>query len=173
MRASPWPALPAISLIAAMAIPTASFADAVKPDSPLETLFRSSMYDMELARMATARGASPDVKRYADQVLRDQKTLNGKLSMLASQRNVTLACEPAAADKQVLIELRKKTGTDFDQEYTVHAARAEEKLQHMLVATDPKDTEFNQLSLTFKHLPEEHLRAVHGLRPQTIQASGS
>jgi len=92
--------------------------------------------------------------------------------MLAAQRNVTLACEPAAADKQVLTELRKKTGTAFDEQYAVHAARAEEKLQQMLVATDPKDGELNQLTQTFKHLPEEHLRAVHRLHPQAAQ-SGS
>ena len=75
------------------------------------------MAEVELGKMAAARGASNEVKQFGQKMVEDHTKANDELKQLAAQKKVVLPPDVMPAHKQLMEKLSKLNGADFDKEY--------------------------------------------------------
>ncbi len=73
--------------------------------------------EVELGRLAVERGASAEIKQFAQQMIEDHSKAGEKLKKLAQQKKVTLSPEILPQAKQTKEKLAKLSGSEFDQAY--------------------------------------------------------
>jgi putative membrane protein len=73
--------------------------------------------EVELGRLAVERGASAEIKQFAQQMIEDHSKAGEKLKKLAQQKKVTLPPELLPQAKQTKEKLAKLSGSEFDQAY--------------------------------------------------------
>jgi putative membrane protein len=75
-------------------------------------------YEVELGKLAVANGGSEQVKKLGQMMVDDHTKANSELKTLAQQKNITLP--EALSDKcqKKYEELAKKSGYEFDKEYS-------------------------------------------------------
>ena len=73
--------------------------------------------EVELGRLAVERGASAEIKQFAQQMIEDHSKAGEKLKKLAQQKKVTLPPEILPQAKQTKEKLAKLSGSEFDQAY--------------------------------------------------------
>ena|SRR5437879_5705131 len=82
---------------------------------------------IELAQLAQSKAQNPDVKKFADGIIKQDEDLMRDLEKLASTQNVTLPTGLDSAQNETKSKLEQKSGTDFDKAYTKEAkARVED-----------------------------------------------
>jgi putative membrane protein len=73
--------------------------------------------EAEIGQLAQSKAQSPDVKTYAEKVVKDYTKMSDDLQSLAQKQGVTL---PGGLDDQhqeLKVKLQSKSGTDFDKTY--------------------------------------------------------
>jgi putative membrane protein len=78
----------------------------------------ASMLEVQLGQLAIANASSPDVKQLGQMMVDDHTKANEELKTLAQQKNITLPAALSDKSQKHYEDLAKKTGTDFDKEYT-------------------------------------------------------
>ncbi len=71
--------------------------------------------EVELGRLAVERGASAEIKQFAQQMIEDHAKAGEKLKKLAEQKKVALPAEILPQAKQTKEALAKLSGAQFDQ----------------------------------------------------------
>lgn len=75
------------------------------------------MAEVHAGKVALEQGRSPEVKRFAEQMVKEHTTVNGELTKLAAARGITPPTEPDAAHRKALDALQKRSGAEFDRAY--------------------------------------------------------
>jgi len=133
-------------------------------EASLAALFQSSMLDMELARLASLRAASPKLKQFADQVIDDQKSVNVQLSFLADSNHVQLSCGLNDWGREIVTKLSKKTGSEFDRLYTKEALASETKTTELMKQVQNEQSpEIRSFALRFLPMSSDHADKIRSL----------
>lgn len=74
------------------------------------------LMEVELGKIAVAKAASADVKKFGQRMVDDHGKANQQLKALASKKNVTLPTAPAK-HKAEIDRLSKLSGEEFDRAY--------------------------------------------------------
>jgi putative membrane protein len=123
-------------------LPVSSLAQDQKPNDAqiAHIAYTAGVLDINGGKEAVAKATSPDVKAFAEEMVRDHQAVNDKALALVKKLNVTPQDNPtsqglskAAAAK--LDELRKLSGPAFDRAYIQN-----EIAYHKTVNTALKDT---------------------------------
>jgi len=126
------------------AVGTAGEADRNKPGMGDKDFVNDAaiagMAEVELGRMASEKGASPDVKKFGKMMVDDHTAAGDKLKAIATQHNVEW---PAALDdkhRDLRDKLAKLSGSEFDREYMSAMVDGHEAVANKLESRIDKDT---------------------------------
>lgn len=103
----------------------------------------SGMTEIAAAKIAIAKSSDPEVKNFAQKMIKDHGKADAELMALATKKGITL---PAALDKEHqarLDDLNKESGKDFDDEYSDMMSSAHEDAVDLFTETakDSKDVD--------------------------------
>jgi putative membrane protein len=88
--------------------------------------------EVEMAKVAANKAASPQVKQFAERMIVDHGKANQKLEKLAASRGITVSTTLDAEHQTKLEELAKESGSAFDWQYMKAQGAGHEKMQALL-----------------------------------------
>jgi putative membrane protein len=77
----------------------------------------ANMAEVELGRLATERGANPEVKKFGQMMIDDHTKAGDQLKSVASQHNIEVPNQLDDKHNKLRDKLSKLQGADFDREY--------------------------------------------------------
>jgi putative membrane protein len=83
----------------------------------VHTVAMDGMAEVELARLASQKAKSPEVKKFAQRMLADHSKANEELKQLASNKNITLPTALGPEQDAEKNRLANLSGAEFDREY--------------------------------------------------------
>jgi putative membrane protein len=122
------------------------------------------IYEVEVSKMAAAKAKSPDVKAYAEMLVKDHTAANGELKQLASSKGVTLPSD-MPADKKAKLD-RLSASKDLDRDFVKEVGLNDHKTDIALFEKASKDARDADVKSWFgKTLPtlKEHRTAAEQL----------
>jgi putative membrane protein len=75
------------------------------------------MAEVAASKLAASKAQSPDVKKFADQMVKDHTKASTELSSIAKQKSLEVPKSVNAEHKAGLEKLKSKSGADFDAAY--------------------------------------------------------
>ena len=103
------------------AVGTAGEADRAKPGMGdkdfVNDLAIAGMAEVELGRMATEKGANPEVKKFGQTMVDDHTAAGDKLKAIATQHKIEWPATLDDKHRDLRDKLAKLTGAEFDREY--------------------------------------------------------
>jgi putative membrane protein len=78
---------------------------------------RGSMLEVQLGRLASEKGSSPEVKQFGERMVTDHSQLGQRLQQVASNLNVTPEQQLGPEQQNTVSRLEKLSGKAFDREY--------------------------------------------------------
>lgn len=97
---------------------TAAAADISPNDRKfIEDAAMGGIAEVELGKVATARGSSERVRQFGQQMINDHRKANTQLKRIASAKAIELPTALDAKHRKDVDELRKKDAAAFDREY--------------------------------------------------------
>lgn len=138
-----------------------------EPKTFLERALQDGVAEVEAARSAQLRGASAELRRFAQQLEHDHATLNGQLADAAG-------CgipKPDARQRDTLQRLDQQQGEDYDRAWLRHMARSHGRAIRMYQRE--VDQGGTSAAIAADALPKlrEHDRQVAGLASGSSRAS--
>lgn len=88
---------------------------------------QGGMAEVELGKMAASKAQSPEVKAFAQRMVTDHTKANTELKAVAAKMNATLPTDVSADHKEMMDDLSKLSGADFDKEYVSMMVEDHEK----------------------------------------------
>ena len=88
---------------------------------------RGGMMEVKMGQTARDHGQNADVKSYGEMLVKDHSKANDRLSQLASQKGVNLAKEIEPKHTDMIKDMEKKSGNDFDRAFIEHAIKDHRK----------------------------------------------
>lgn len=73
--------------------------------------------EVELSRMASERATNPEVKQFAQMMVRDHTTAGNELKQVLTQHNMQVREVSDDKHRDLSQELSRKSGSEFDHEY--------------------------------------------------------
>ena len=117
------------------------------------------MLEVELGHLVAQRGATPEGKKFGQQMVDDHTKANEELKALAAQKNITLPSTLGEDHREVLDDVTDEKGVDMDKKYLKemvkdHEEDVKEYTEASVRASDP-----NVKAFAAKNVPilKEHL----------------
>lgn len=88
---------------------------------------QGGMAEVELGKMAASKAQSPEVKAFAQRMVADHTKANTELKAVAAKMNATLPTEVSSEHKEMMDDLSKLSGAEFDKEYVSMMVEDHEK----------------------------------------------
>src|SRR4051795_1415547 len=116
--------------------------------------------------------SSPEVKRFAEHMVKDHTAANEKLTVLAKKHKIeakgtygTPPLKPGAEAKAEKADLSKMSGQEFDRAYASEMVQDHEKAVGLFrdEAKNGKDKEVSELASSMLPTLEEHLKMARAL----------
>lgn len=90
----------------------------VDPDKFFESAGSANMFEVEASKLALERSQDPEVKKFAEMIVKDHTAAGTKLSTLATNKKVTLPTQLLKRHQMMLDGLKEEPqGKEFDDEY--------------------------------------------------------
>ncbi len=125
----------------------------------LEEVAQHSIAEVQSGKIAAARGANPQVKKFGQMMVQDHGKMYEEVVQLARAKAVSLPGQPDRGNTREADKLQKLSGPEFDREYMAamvkdHERDAKEFRKMSRNAKDPDVKAFAQKTLP---VIEEHL----------------
>ncbi|HUS36928.1 MAG TPA: DUF4142 domain-containing protein [Verrucomicrobiae bacterium] len=88
---------------------------------------QGGLMEVKMGQTAKDRGENADVKSYGEMLVKDHSKANERLTKLASQKGVNLAKEVEHKHTDMITDMEKKSGADFDRAFIEHAVKDHRK----------------------------------------------
>ena len=126
----------------------------------------SGMAEVELAKIAQAKATLSDVKNFAAMLEKDHSAANSQVKSFASQRNVTLPDSISGDKRDMINDVQKRTGKDFDKEYLDHMIKSHNDGIDLFENTKSNATDVDIKNFADKTLPalRMHLDSAKAIR---------
>lgn len=138
-------------------------------DNPL--LVRAAQdnrFEIEAGQVASQKATDPQVKQFAQMMVRDHTRATAILQQLADARNLTLPTDMGDPNQAVLARLSSLSGKEFDRAYMTEMVNSHQK-DVALAENQAQNGKDSQLkSLAAQKLPalEQHLQMAQQLAQQ-------
>lgn len=76
--------------------------------------------EIQICELALKQASSPDVKKFAQDMIDQHGQADREAAQIAAQKNITLPTEVSAEQKATFEEMKKLTGKDFDRKFMAH-----------------------------------------------------
>lgn len=126
----------------------------------------SGMAEVELAKMAQTKATLSDVKSFAAMLEKDHAAANSQVKSFASQRNVVLPDTISGDKRDMINDVAKRTGKDFDKEYIDHMIKSHNDGIDLFESTRTNATDVDVKNFADKTLPtlRMHLDSAKAIR---------
>jgi putative membrane protein len=84
---------------------------------------QTGMAEVELGKIALTKSQNPDVRAFADRMVKDHSKANEELTTIAQSKNVEVPKKLDTEHQGMVEMMRAKSGADFDSEYAQHMAK--------------------------------------------------
>src|SRR5690606_4262468 len=82
----------------------------------------SGMLEMQASELAVQKAQHPEVKKYAEMMIKDHGEADKELKALAKNKGFQLPVELEGGKKRLMEDLRQLDGPSFDEEYVDEVA---------------------------------------------------
>lgn len=124
------------------------------------------LYEVEVSRLALQKAQSPDVKKYADMLVKHHTKANDELKVLATAKPLRLPSAMPDGKKAKMDALAKKSGAEFDRDYVtmvgVDDHRADIELFEEEIKTG-RDTEVKAFAVRTLPVLKQHLAGAEAM----------
>lgn len=144
----------------------------------LERLHHSNQQEMKLARLAQQNSTNPDVKSFADMMIKDHTAMDQKLMTYAQGKGMKLADEPKpmndiekrvmASNKAAMEELQVLKGMPFDSTYMAGQVAAHDMVLGKVMAAKQAMPATGEVASMLNELSQK----VPAHREQALQVLG-
>ena len=140
------------------------------PGSFFDQALRSGAAEVEAAKSAQLRGASAEVRRFAQQMEHDHRELNQQLAQASGQQ----IPQPDARQLEMLRQIDAKQGAAFDRAWLRHMGRSHDKAIRLYQRTVDQAGPGAQIAAQALPKLREHARQVKELQeaPREVQSNG-
>ena len=135
------------------------------PSSSADAVFvqqaaKGGMAEVELSKIAATGAASPDVRKFADHMVRDHTKNNQDLATIAAHENIALPKDLDTEHAQMRDKLSSMHGPDLDRTYMMAMRQDHQKMEDLLKSSEGSVTSNEMKTFIKTTLPvvEDHLR---------------
>jgi putative membrane protein len=126
----------------------------------LADLAEANIAEVASAQIALQKGQSPEVKKFAQQMVDDHGKGLQEVQKVAQAKNVTLPTEPNAKHKKAAEQLSSLSGAAFDKAYLENAGVKDHKEAHAKASEAQKkaqDADVKALAAKLQPVIDQHL----------------
>jgi len=131
----------------------------------VSTASEAGAAEVAMAKVATDRAASVEVKNFASRMTSDHEKVGDKLKTIASNKHIDVKDQPSKRDKAEIEKLSKLSGASFDREYVKEQLSAHKEAVALFQkeSKSAKDSDLKQFAANSLPTLEDHLRSVEQL----------
>jgi putative membrane protein len=162
------------AIASTLLVPAAALGqDVPPPDKFLGAAIQDGRAEIQMSNLALQKSGNPDVKSFAQRMVKDHTAINNKVEALAKSKNIALPKGISAKQKAAYEQVNKSSGTRFDEAFMVHMVSNHETAVKDFTgqassATDPDVKAF--AAETLKTL-KEHLQLARDVRAKVKKSS--
>jgi putative membrane protein len=163
------PAMKILASLILMGIATVSFGDVpAATHAFLDKAAQGGITEIEAGKLAMARATTPDVKEFAEMVMKDHRQAYQLLQALAQSHQVSLPTTPRPEQRKALRKLQMKSGAAFEQAYVAAQIKAHKESIALLKAEIQRGQDIETKAFAKELLPaiETHLEEAYRLAGQ-------
>jgi putative membrane protein len=132
------------------------------------------MMEVELGRLAVAKGTSEAVKQFGQRMIDDHSKANSELTQLAQTKSIALPTELSAKHRADVTKMSKLTGAAFDKAYSKemlsdHIKDVAAFERESTSASDPDVKEFAAKTLPILKEHLEMAKALNGTKSSGVK----
>ncbi|MCR8560902.1 DUF4142 domain-containing protein [Mucilaginibacter sp. BJC16-A38] len=119
--------------------------------------------EVALGKLAQTKAVNPQVKNFADMMVKDHSKANDELMAIAKAKNITLPAAPDADHQKKMDDLSKLSGKDFDKAYVDAMVDGHKKTLDLMnmAAKDCKDPDLKAFAAKVAPTVQMHLDAIN------------
>src|SRR5258706_9034883 len=88
---------------------------------------QGGMAEVQLGELARQRAVNPQVKSFADKMVKEHGKANDDLKQIVTKKGAILPADLPSKETSTMKSLEKATGADFDREYVEHMVKDHRK----------------------------------------------
>lgn len=121
--------------------------------------------EVELGKLATQKGSTPEVRSFGQQMVLDHEQANGKLEAIARKKGLEVPTRTDAAHEAAKQKLQGLTGAAFDREYLTGQVADHEKTVALMKkqSASGKDAELKAFASETLPVVQQHHEIVKKL----------
>jgi putative membrane protein len=141
----------------------------------MKQLASANLAEIDAGKMAASKAQSPDVKKFAQQMVQDHTKMLEDLKSLAKTKSVALPDKAPVKDMAQAKLLERKSGADFDKEFMEHMVKDHEKAAKdgENIAAKAQDPQFKSAVQQANGKIREHLQMAQRLAQGAAAGSSS
>jgi len=120
--------------------------------------------EIELSRIASERATNPEVKQFAQMMVRDHTTAGNELKQVLTQHNMQVRDVMDEKHRDMAQELGRKNGSEFDHEYMAAMVEDHKQMEDLLESranetpnNQPLENAVNQFAAKTLPVVKHHL----------------
>src|SRR3989338_2077472 len=135
------------------------------PDDFVDEACAKGIAEIETGKMALEKSTSPEIKRFAEQMIKDHTQANQELADLAKRKNLEVATEAELMNKAKAMILELRSGESFDEAYTNNQVEAHEATIELFSeqSEDAEDPDIKAFATSTLPKLEQHLEMAKRL----------
>jgi putative membrane protein len=144
----------------------ASSADpAASAEEFLDKAAQGGMTEVAAGQLAMNKATTPDVREFAETLVKERRLTQQLLKALAASHDVDLPTAPSREQQETLRELQKKKGAEFEQAYVAAQITAQEEAIALMKAEIERDRNVETKAFAKEMLPtvEAQLKKAYQL----------
>ncbi|NHA07587.1 DUF4142 domain-containing protein [Mucilaginibacter sp. HC2] len=124
------------------------------------------MAEVAVAKVAEQKAVNPQVKKFAEMMVKDHSKANEELMAIAKTKNITLPAEPSEDKQKELKDLSAKSTTDFDKAYVDAMVDGHKKTISMFedAAKNCKDADLKAFATNTLPIIKGHLTEIEAIK---------
>lgn len=152
---------------AKMSDTTASKSDSTATDAKFAVdAANGGMTEVQVSKLALQQATNAKVKDFANMMVTDHTKANDELMALAKSKNITLPDSVSNDKKSAMMDLSKKTGSDFDKAYVDMMVDDHQKTISLFEDESKNGKDADIKAFADKTLPTlkmhlSHIQAIH------------
>lgn len=124
------------------------------------------MTEIALSKVAAQQATTQKIKDFANMMVTDHSAAGDKLSAIAKAKGIELPSGPDTAQENMISDISKKTGKDFDKAYVNQMVKDHQATLDMFKKeqTMVKDTSLKGFITNTIPVVEHHLMVIKGIK---------
>ena len=124
------------------------------------------MAEVAVAKVAEQKAINPQVKKFAEMMVKDHSKANEELMAIAKTKNITLPAAPSDDKQKELADLSAKSTTDFDKAYVDAMVDGHKKTIAMFedAAKNCKDADLKAFATATLPVIKGHLTEIEAIK---------